>query len=57
MEKEIKCYCNNCNKMILFEDLNPLEREEFLNNNYCFVCSKCINEDLYLEDMKGGYKE
>lgn len=35
--------CNKCNKEI--KDLNDLEQEE-LNNEGCFVCSDCINEEM-----------
>jgi len=50
MNKKSKCYCHKCNKLILFEDLNSNEREEFLSNNFCFVCSECIDKEMNEEE-------
>ena len=51
LNNKSKCYCNKCERLILFEDLNGNEKEEFLNNNYCFICSDCINQEMNAEDL------
>lgn len=45
MEKEIKYYCNKCDKCILSEDMNECELEE-LQNEGSFVCTDCIQEEM-----------
>ena len=46
-----KYYCNKCNKLILFGNLNGNEREELLNEG-SFVCSDCINIEMEVSEMK-----
>lgn len=41
-------YCNKCNRRII--DMNVLEKEELLENK-AFVCSDCIQEEMYEDEL------